>query len=84
MEWLWHENADFEGWPMGVPQEGEVDAILSVYARLIRGEHAVKYGNFVVACRHLDRVHELWMNTEPVMAPFVARADRAIEVAGCR
>ena len=37
-EWLWYESSDFEGWPTGPPQEGELDAILSVYARLLRGE----------------------------------------------
>ena len=82
-EWLWHENADFEGWPMGVPQEGEIDAVLSPYARLIRARHAVKYGNLVVACRHLQRVRELWHETEPVMRPFVASADSAWS-ASCR
>jgi len=82
-EWLWHENADFEGWPMGVPQEGEIDAVLSPYARLIRARHAVKYGNLVVACRHLQRVRELWHETEPVMRPLVASADSAWS-ASCR
>lgn len=81
--WLWHENADFEGWPMGMPQEGEIDAILSVYARLIRSEHAVKHQSYTVACRHLKRVRELWKETEPVMRTFRARADSAARVAEC-
>jgi hypothetical protein len=83
-EWLWYESSDFEGWPSGPPQEGEIDAILSVYARLLRGELQVGLGNMQTACGHLNRVHQHWNRTEPVMQPFVARADSARKVAQCR
>lgn len=32
-QWRFHENADFQGWPSGPPQEGEVEAALSVPLR---------------------------------------------------
>lgn len=83
-EWLWYESSDFEGWPSGPPQEGEIDAILSVYARLLRGELQASLGNMTTACGHLNRVRRLWQGTEPVMQPLVARADSARRVAGCR
>jgi len=82
-EWLWYESADFDGWPVGPPQEGEFDAILSVYARLLRGELAAERGNITLACGHLARVRELWRGAEPVMRPYQARAQRAWEAAGC-
>ncbi len=82
-EWFWYESADFDGWPTGAPQEGEVDAIVSVYARLLRGELAAGRGNITLACGHLGRVRELWNRTEPVMQGYVARADSAWKVAEC-
>jgi len=82
-EWLWYESSDFEGWPSGPPQEGEIDAILSVYARLLRGEVQVSLGNMTIACGHLDRARQLWNQTEPVMQPLVARADSARKRAAC-
>jgi hypothetical protein len=82
-EWFWYESADFEGWPVGAPQEGELDAILSVYARLLRGELAASRANLTLACGHLKRVRELWRRTEPVMLPYKARAERAWKRASC-
>lgn len=82
-EWLWYESADFDGWPVGPPQEGEFDAILSVYARLLRGELAASRGNVTLACRHLGRVRELWDRTEPVMRQYVARAESTWKAVAC-
>jgi len=81
--WLWYESADFIGWPVGPPQEGEIDAILSVYARLLRGDLAADRGNRTAACGHLARVRELWRKAEPVMLELQARAQRAWEQAQC-
>ncbi len=83
-EWLWYESSDFEGWPSGPPQEGEIDAILSVYARLLRGELQISLGNMKTACGHLNRAREHWNGTEPVMTPLVARTDSARKLAKCR
>lgn len=81
--WLWYESSDFEGWPNGPPQEGELDAILSVYARLLRGELEADRGNRTTACRHLTRVKAFWSETEPRMSKLRERARRAREKAGC-
>ena len=83
-EWLWHENSDFEGWPSGVPQEGEMDALLGVYARMLRGELRARRSDVEVACRHLKRVGELWKDVEPSMLPLKVRAERAARVANCQ
>ena len=81
-ELLWYEGADQDGWPMGAPQQGEVDAVLSVLARLERGVLASERGD-PAACRHLPRVRELWRHAEPSMAPLVARADSAMARSDC-
>lgn len=80
-ELLWYENADQVGWPIGAPQQGEVDAVLSPYARLLRGEIALERHD-PAACRLLQRVRELWHDAEPAMQPLVARA--ALARARCR
>ena len=82
-EWLWYENSDFEGWPSGPPQEGELDAILSVYARMLRGELRAKRSDVAIACYHLKRVQELWADVEPAMLPMKERAERAARLAKC-
>jgi hypothetical protein len=81
-ELLWYEGADQDGWPMGPPQQGEVDAVLSVYGRLRRGELAAERGD-PGACHHLKRVRELWQDAEASMAPLVARADSAMAKSRC-
>jgi serine/threonine protein kinase/tetratricopeptide (TPR) repeat protein len=82
--WLWYESSDFEGWPTGAPQEGELDAILGVYGRLLRGELEAARGNGQLACRHLRRVLEFWKDAEPGMSSLRARASNAWKDAGCR
>lgn len=79
-ELTWYENADFEGWLTGAPQEGEVDAVLSVYARLLRGELSSPGAGM---CRGLDRVLELWKpgEIEPVTEPL---RDRAVAARAAR
>ena len=75
-ELLWYENADHVGWLTGAPQQGEVDAVLSPYVRLLRGELAAERRD-PAACRHLDRVRDLWHRAEPAMQPLVDRAVQA-------
>lgn len=82
-EWLWYENSDYEGWPSREPQQGEVDAVLGVYARLLRGELATERRSPMDACRHLSRVRELWRGAEPAMDSLRARADSAAARARC-
>lgn len=72
-ELLWHENADHVGWLTGPPQQGEVDAVLSTYTRLLRGELGTERHD-PAACRHLRRVRELWRDAEPAMQPLLDRA----------
>ncbi len=75
-EILWYENADHVGWLTGPPQQAEVDAVLSTYVRLLRGELGVERHD-PAACRYLHRVRELWRQAEPAMKPLVDRASGA-------
>ncbi|HEX6089602.1 MAG TPA: serine/threonine-protein kinase [Gemmatimonadales bacterium] len=72
--WLFHENSHLRGYPDGVIQAGEVDAVLSVYVRLLRAELARTQGNTERACSLARRVHELWADADERFAPFLARA----------
>ena len=78
-EWLWYEGGDFDGWPAGPAQAGEIDGALGVYARLKRGAagmaSAGSAADSSAACGWITRVTELWREAEPVMRPLVARAD---------
>ncbi len=80
--WLYYENSHLRGYPDGVVQAGEVDAVLSVFVRLLRAELALADADPVRACRLASRVLELWAGADAALAPLVARAER---VAGqCR
>jgi hypothetical protein len=81
--WTWYENSDLTGWPVGAPQQGEVDAMLAPYARLLRGELAARRGDPGAACPHLSRVREEWRGAEPAWAPLQERLGRARRAAGC-
>ena len=83
-EWGWYENSDLIGWPEGVPQQGEVDAMLAGYARLLRAELAVELGDPATACAPLRRVAELWRGSEPEWAPLMRRAAAALERTQCQ
>ena len=80
--WLYHENSHLRGYPDGLIQAGEVDAVLSVFVRLLRAELALAEGDNARACRLARRVRELWEDADGTVSPFVMRAER---VAGqCR
>ncbi len=65
LEWLWHENNDFRGWPDGEPQEGELDAALSALVRLKRAANfAALDERHRLACPLYTRVRELWRHAE--------------------
>jgi hypothetical protein len=71
-EWRWHEGADFDGWPSGPPQAGEIEAALSVYARARRGalrlSTATSAADTAAACALLSRAAELWRDAETSVA----------------
>ena len=77
-EWGWYENTDVDGWPGGVPQAGELDGMLGVYARLLRTRLLLRAGGSGVerdtGCALVKRVLELWSNTEPATRPLVTEA----------
>lgn len=80
--WLFYENSHLRGWPRGVTQAGEADAVLSVMARLLRAELALERSDTAKACRLVSRVRELWSAADPGFGPLLERAGR---VAGsCR
>jgi tRNA A-37 threonylcarbamoyl transferase component Bud32/tetratricopeptide (TPR) repeat protein len=74
-EWLWYEATDVEGWPQGLPQPGEVDAALGVYARLKRARLLLAPGGDPQrGCVHVRRVLELWRHAEPGFTPLAREA----------
>ncbi len=74
-EWLWYENSDLVGWPGREAQAGEVDAVMGVYARLLRGELALELGDRTLGCAYLQRVAELWSQADPSMRSLRGAAD---------
>ena len=78
-EWRWYEASDVEGWPHGSAQAGEVDGMLGVYARLIRGEALLRPGAEVkvrgTGCAYLSRVVELWGKADDAFQGLKHRAD---------
>jgi hypothetical protein len=74
--WLYYENSHLRGYPDGIVQAGEVDAVLSGFVRLLRAELALEEGNLAGACRLARRVRELWRDADPEVVPLVTRAKR--------
>jgi hypothetical protein len=78
-EWLWYEGSDVEGWPGGAVQAGEIDGMLGVLGRMLRGQVLVRPeaepGNRSKGCAYLKRVVELWDDAEPAFALLEAQAD---------
>jgi tetratricopeptide (TPR) repeat protein len=78
-EWLWSESSDFDGWPQGPAQAGEIDGMLGVYARLLRGQLLLRPdaggAERQRGCAFLKRVVELWSGAEPTFSPIQIRAD---------
>ncbi len=77
-EWRWYEGSDFDGWPAGVPQAGEIEATFNVYARWKRGSALLAAASTatdtLAACALLARVVELWSQAEAAMAGLQAAA----------
>jgi serine/threonine protein kinase len=75
---VWYQNSDYglEGWPQGEIEPGEVDAMLSIYARLLQAEADLTRGRNGSACLLVARVRELWQNVESGIRPLLERADR--------
>ncbi|MGE5927308.1 MAG: hypothetical protein ACM357_08135, partial [Gemmatimonadota bacterium] len=72
--WLYYENSHLRGYPDGAVQAGEVDAVLSVFVRLLRAELALANADPARACRLASRVRELWRDADAALDPLVARA----------
>jgi hypothetical protein len=76
--WVYHENSHLRGYPDGVVQAGEVDAVLSPFVRLLRAELG---GNEPdqQACLLARRAAELWADADRFLAAHRARAARVID-----
>jgi hypothetical protein len=78
-EWRWYEASDFDGWPAGEPQAGEIEATFATYARWRRGSAllagAASAADTAAACALLVRVAELWRDAEPGMASLASAAN---------
>jgi serine/threonine protein kinase len=83
LEWAWYENSDLMGWPDGDPQQGEVDAMLASYARLLRAELAIEHGDQAGPCASLQRISDLWRSSEASWSPLTERLDAAKERTQC-
>jgi hypothetical protein len=79
-EWLWYEGSDVEGWPGGLSQAGEVDAAFGVFASLKRARTLLGPGSTtndsVRACRHLERIEELWSEVDRPLRTLLHEATR--------
>ena len=78
--WQWAENLDLQGWPIGAPQEGELDAALSPIARLRRAAVLMDSDRREEACGLIAQVQRLWRDAEPEIAELLRRP----ELSGCR
>jgi tetratricopeptide (TPR) repeat protein len=83
-EWAWYDGSDFDGWPEGVAQAGEIEGAFGTYARWRRGSarlaHAVTAADTLTACALLARSETLWRHAEPAMAGLRAALDRQAKV----
>jgi hypothetical protein len=77
--WLFYQNSHLRGYPDGVVQAGEVDAVLSVYARLLRAELALAQGESMRACRLARRADDLWAGADSLLSSLRARTRRVLE-----
>lgn len=70
--WRWYLAAEFEGWPSGSPQAGEVDGVLGMLARRRRAELRLATGtgaaDTTAACVMMRRVTELWEGADSGLA----------------
>ncbi len=84
-EWAWYDGSDFEGWPAGVPQAGEIDGTFGVYAGWKRGAarlaSATTAADTLAACALLERSARLWQDAEPAMGELRADVNRSAK--GC-
>jgi hypothetical protein len=82
-ELLWYENSDsgIEGWVQREVQPGEIDGVLSAFARLQRARLARDRGNRAFGCELALRVRELWRDAEPSYAGLRSEADSVAQ--GC-
>jgi tetratricopeptide (TPR) repeat protein len=84
-EWAWYDGSDFDGWPEGVAQAGEIEGAFGTYARWRRGSarlaHAVTAADTLAACALLTRSETLWRDAEPAMAGLRTALDR--QAKGC-
>jgi hypothetical protein len=84
-EWLWYEGSDVDGWPGGLVQAGEVDGMLSVYARVLRAQALLgpnaRLPQRQLGCALAQRARELWAHAEPSFAPLIERSKTL--VGGC-
>jgi hypothetical protein len=82
----WIDGSDFNGWPVGSIQAGEIDAAFGVYARWRRGDAgltaAATRADSAAACGRLRRVVELWSASEPILQPL--RDSATARLATCR
>jgi len=84
----WQENSDLESSPGPSPypgphmQAGEVDWALGTEGRLRGAEAALRADRRPRACRWAREALRLWDDTDPALAPSVARA-RDVEARAC-
>ena len=84
-EWAWYDGSDFDGWPEGVAQAGEIEGAFGTYARWRRGSarlaSALTAADTLAACALLARSETLWRNAEPSMAGLRTALDH--QAKGC-
>ncbi|UCC73824.1 MAG: protein kinase [Gemmatimonadota bacterium] len=73
--YLWYEAVDVLGLPsLELPQAGEIDWAFGNYGRYLRGRVELELGEREAACRHLERVAQLWDGASAGFAELAGEA----------
>lgn len=78
-----HQNTDVRGWPVGPPQEGEIDAAVSVASRWRRGTMLLAMGDTTIGCGLRRRAEELWSAAGSGSRDGLTPASRATPTDAC-
>jgi tetratricopeptide (TPR) repeat protein len=77
--WLWYENSDAMGWPVGPPQAAELDWALETWGRYLRATRADAAGDRTRFCALVPDVVRRWEGADPSYAAVRSRAAQLLQ-----
>ena len=80
---LWYEHTNIGVALTGEATAAEIDWAFGTYAMWLRGIRAVERENNPMACRHLQRVIDLWRDADSAYAQLRDSAQTLITNSGC-